>query len=334
MMMNLGSAHPLLSLFLRRLLSSIPTIIAIALLNFILLRLAPGDLVDTMASQAGFVTPEYMAELRSQFGLDQPLHMQLFHFLRRLATFDLGFSYLYNQPVSTLLMERAWATLLLMAASIGAAVSAGIVLGAIASARVGSWWDALISIAALLLYAMPSFWVGLMLIVLMSVKLGWLPIAGIMTIGSSGNILTMSLDVARHLVMPAIALALFYTAIYTRLVRASMLEVYGLDFIRTARAKGVRPLRLVRRHVLRNALLPVVTMVGMQVGTVLGGTVVIESVFSWPGLGQLSFDAITQRDFNLMGAILFLSSIVVVIVNISVDILYRILDPRIGASDA
>jgi peptide/nickel transport system permease protein len=184
-------------------------------------------------------------------------------------------------------------------------------------------------VGALVVYATPVFWLGLMLIVLFSIKLGWLPSGGMSDVRAANKGLAYAWDVSRHLVLPVFTMALFYVAIYTRLMRASMLEVYGLDFITTARAKGLSEGVIAWTHALRNALLPVVTLAGMQVGHLLGGSVLIETVFGWPGLGRLVFDALVQRDLNLLLGILFVSSVVVVLVNLAVDLVYGLLDPRI-----
>jgi peptide/nickel transport system permease protein len=191
--------------------------------------------------------------------------------------------------------------------------------------------DRVISILSLLFYSIPGFWIGLMLIVLFSVTLGWLPSGGSETIGSSLTGLPALLDRARYMVLPATSLALFYVAIYARLTRAAMIEVKSQDFIRTARAKGVSPFMVTTRHVLRNALIPITTMAGMHIGSMLGGAVVVETVYSWPGLGRLAFEAVMGRDFTVLLGILLLSSLLVIAANATVDLLHAWLDPRIGA---
>jgi peptide/nickel transport system permease protein len=216
-----------------------------------------------------------------------------------------------------------------MSVSIALAVTLGVVLGVLAARHVNRPADGAIAVLALLSYAYAHVLDRLMLIVLFSVKLGWLPTGGMMTIGANLSAVARALDVAHHLVLPTVSLALFYAAIYTRLMRASMLEVYGQDYVRTAHAKGLGEARVTIRHVLRNALLPVVTMVGVQVGSLLGGSVLVESVFGWPGLGRLAFEAVQQRDYNLLLGILFMSSLLVIAVNVVVDLLYAVLDPRI-----
>ncbi|MGD9943792.1 MAG: ABC transporter permease, partial [Burkholderiaceae bacterium] len=314
----------------RRAWQSLLTILLVAVMNFCLLAAAPGDLADVLAGESGAATPEYMTQLRESYGLDRPFAEQLARYVGHLARLDLGYSFRQSAPVLDVIQQRLPATLLLMLVSLGLALLAGIALGALAARRPHTWFDNCVSTFALLAYATPLFWLGLMMIVLFSVKLDLLPSSGISEIGLvHDGFAAMALDVARHLVLPASTLALFYMAVFTRMTRAAMIEVYGLDFVRTARAKGISEGRLLVRHVLRNAILPVVTSAGMQVGAVLGGSVVIESVFSWPGLGRLSFEAIMQRDMNLLLGVLFVSSVLVVMINLLVDLLYTRLDPRI-----
>jgi len=313
---------------LRRVAQLVPVVLMIAALNFVLLHLAPGDAADVLAGQAGHATPEFVEELRREFGLDRPLHARFFIFVGKVLALDLGRSPIQQTTVAKLILERLPATLLLMLSAILVATVLGVLLGVVAAVRHNKWADRLISVAALVAYATPMFWLGLMLIVLFSVYLDVLPSGGMAKIGSGYTGAAYALDVLQHLVLPAATLALFYVAIYTRLTRSSILEVYRLDFIRTARAKGL-PERSVARHALRNALLPVVSLAGVQLGHLLGGSVLVETVFAWPGLGRLLFDALMQRDVNLLLGILFVSSVVVILVNLLVDLLYARLDPRI-----
>lgn len=313
----------------RRLAQMVLVVLGIGTVNFLLLHLAPGDAAQVLAGESGSASPEYIAALRRQFGLDQPFPVQFGHYLVRLLTFDLGFSHRQGLPVATLILDRLPATLLLMSASIGLAVLLGCALGFLAARRAGGLADALISGLALLFYATPVFWVGLMLTVVFAVWLDWFPVGGMRAIGATSGPGAI-LDIAHHLVLPATTLGLFYMATYTRLMRASVLDVQDRDFVRTARAKGLADGRIAWRHVLRNATLPIVTTVGVQVGSILGGAVLVETVFSWPGLGRLAFEALFQRDLNLLLGILFLSSILVGVANLAVDLAYARLDPRIG----
>lgn len=320
---------PTLAFLARRLLQLGPVVLAIAALNFALLHMAPGDVADIIAASSGGAPVEFVEELRRNFGLDRPLWEQFLAFLGRLLMLDLGWSHIQQAPVLELVMERVPATLLLMMAAILVAVAAGMLLGILAAMRHRSWIDAVLSVLALVVYATPQFWLGLMLIVLFSVTLGILPSGGMMTIATDLSWSARALDIGRHLVLPALTLGLFYVALYTRLMRASMLEVFTLDFITTARAKGLSETRIGFVHAARNALLPVVTLAGVQIGHILGGSILVETVFGWPGLGRLVFDALLQRDLPLLLGVLLVSSVVVVLVNLLVDLLYGLLDPRI-----
>src|SRR5438876_6252626 len=317
------------SYVLRRLLQAVPVIFAILVLNFLLLHLAPGDAAQVLAGEAGSASPEYMAQLRHRFGLDRPVAVQLLLYVKNMLTLDLGFSFRHNMPVVELIAGRLGPTLLLMLTTLVLSVTAGIGLGLLAAARAGSWRDTLISILALVSYATPLLWVGLMLIVVFSLKLDWLPTSGMETVAAFHEGWSRVLDIARHLILPAVTLSLFYMALYTRLMRAAMLEQAGMDYVTTARAKGVSEGRITLAHVVRNAVLPVVTVAGVQLGGLLGGSIVVESVFAWPGLGFLAFQALFARDFNLLLGIFFLSASLVVVVNLGVDLLYTFLDPRI-----
>ncbi|MEM7669953.1 MAG: ABC transporter permease [Pseudomonadota bacterium] len=314
---------------LKRLLQAVPIVFAIVIMNFFLLQMAEGDAVDVLAGEAGSATPEYMAELRAKFGLDKPLPVQLAIYLKNVLSFDLGYSFRHEMPVSELILDRLLPTLLLMISTILLAVGFGIFLGLLAATGLNTWRDTAISIFALITYATPLFWVGLMLIVVFSLGLGWFPTSGMENFAAFHEGWDRVIDIAHHLVLPTITLSLFYLALYTRLMRASMLEQYGQDYVTTARAKGVTERRIVFVHVLRNALLPVVTMAGVQVGALIGGSVIVESVFAWPGLGMLAFEALFARDLNLLLGIFLLSALLVVAVNLVVDIVYSTLDPRI-----
>jgi peptide/nickel transport system permease protein len=315
----------------RRLLQAGFSVVAIIVLGFALLHLAPGDPVDVLAGEFGTASPEYLMQLRHEFGLDRPLSIQLLTYFENVLQLNLGFSQRNNMTVLDLILSRLPATLLLMTTSIALSFFAGLVLGVAAARRVNKLADNLISVFALLCYAIPLFWLGLMAIVLFTVKLGLLPGDGIFTIGADYGWFGYTLDVARHLILPAASLALFHMAVYTRLMRASMLEVYSLDYVRTARAKGLTQRRVALAHVLPNAILPMVSMVGVQIGPMLGGAVLVETVFGWPGLGRLAFDAILQRDYNLLLGILLFSSMLVVVTNFVIDLIYGWLDPRIEA---
>lgn len=318
----------ILSLAGRRLAASIPSLLIILVGVFLLLQLAPGDAVDALIAQMGGGGDA--AAMRAELGLDQSVAAQLAQYLWRLVRFDLGFSSIYGKPVATVIFERLPATLLLMTSSLSFAFFFGLLFGVIAARRVNRWPDTVISTIGLLFYATPSFWFGLMAIVLFAVHLQWLPAGGYESVGEGLTGAARALDIARHFVLPTLTLGLIFLAIYLRIMRASMLEVLTLDFVRTARAKGLDETRVVVRHVLRNAMLPMVTLIGLQAGTMLGGSVVVESVFSLPGLGRLAYEAVVQRDLNTLLGIVFISALLVIFVNFLVDLVYARLDPRIA----
>lgn len=314
---------------LRRLLQAVPTVLVIVCLNFLLLHLAPGDAADVLAGEAGSATPEFMAQLRSTFGLDQPLGLQLLIYIKQIVTFDLGYSFRHGMPVLELILSRLGPTLLLMVTVLLLSVGLGVLLGSFAARKLNRWQDNLISMITVLGYATPVFWAGLMLIVLFSIKLGWFPTSGMQQVAAFYEGAAKLFDIAHHLVLPTVTLTLFYLALYTRLMRASVLDQFSMDYVVTARAKGLTERQIARRHVLRNAVLPVLTMAGVQVGALLGGAVVVETVFAWPGLGLLAYESLFARDLNLLLGIFFISSCLVVIVNLLVDVAYSLLDPRI-----
>src|SRR3954447_196110 len=318
-----------LFLALRRLAASLPTLVLILVLLFLLLQLAPGDTVDALVGQIGGGDVAMIEELRRFYGLDATVPVQLGRYLLRLVQLDLGFSAIYGKPVATVIAERLPVTLLLMSASLSLAFAGGTALGILAARRVNRWPDTLISTLGLVFYATPSFWFGLMGIVLFAVTLGWLPSGGYEEIGAGYTGLQRALDIALHLVMPTVTLGLIFLATYLRIMRASMLEVMGLEFVRAARAKGLSETAVVVRHAFRNALLPIVTLIGLQAGTMLGGSVVVESVFALPGLGRLAYESVVQRDLNTLLGIVFVSALLVIVVNFVVDLLYARLDPRI-----
>lgn len=313
----------------RRLIKAVFILFAIVVINFLLVRAAPGDPATVMAGEAGAADEQFVQQLREQFGLDRPLHEQLGIYLSDVATGDLGYSYRQQRPVWDLIAERLPATLILTGAAFILALAAGIGLGTLAAMNVGRWSDSAITVLALVSYATPIFWVGLMLILLFSVQLGWLPAFGYETIGAGYTGWERITDIAEHMVLPVITLGLFYMAVYARLTRASILEVRDMDFVKTARAKGLGETRIVLKHVLRNAILPVITFAGIQAGHLVGGSILIETVFAWPGIGRLAFDAVLQRDYQVLLGIFFVTSVLVIVFNILTDLVYSLIDPRI-----
>ena len=314
---------------LRRVMKSIAVILAIVVFNFLLIHAAPGDPATVMAGQSGSADPQYMEQLRRQFGLDRPLAEQLWIYLRGVVMLDLGYSHRQQVGVARLILDRLPATLLLTGAAFLIAVSGGVTFGALAARRVGTWADSAITVLALAFYATPLFWVGLMLVLLFSVTLEWLPSFGMSDPGLSLTGLALAWDVTRHLVLPAVTLGLFYLAVYARLTRATMLEVADQDFVKTARAKGVPEGRVLRAHVLRNALLPVITFAGIQAGQLVGGSILVETVFAWPGIGRLAFEALLARDYQVLMGVFFATSVMVVAFNLLTDLLYALVDPRV-----
>lgn len=321
----------LLRLVLQRLAASLPCLVIIVLALFFLLQLAPGDAVDALIAQMGSGDDAMGSMLRDQYGLGGSTTGRLLAYMTRLLSLDLGMSVQYGQPVLQVILSRLPVTVLLMTSALLIAFGAGSAVGVVAARRANRWPDTLISTLGLVFYAMPSFWFGLMGILVLSVWLGWLPSGGFTDLAAAHAGVRHVLDIAVHLLMPTITLALIYFAIYLRVMRASMLEVMTLDFVRTARAKGLRESTVLVRHVLRNALLPLVTILGLQAGSMLGGSVVVESVFSLPGLGRLALDAVLARDLNMLLGIVLMSSVLVIAINFIVDLVYARLDPRIDS---
>ena len=318
---------------LARLVKAVFILLAILVLNFSLIHAAPGDPASVMAGEAGATDEQFLEDLRRRFGLDQPFHVQLWIYIKGAVQLDLGYSYRRSMPVADLIWDRLPATLLLTATAFVISIIFGVIAGVAAAARQGRWSDSIISALALLFYATPLFWVALMAALLFSVVLGWLPGFGYETVGANYTGFARALDIGRHLVLPATTLGLFFTAIYVRMTRASMLEVSRLDFVKTARAKGLSPGVIQRRHILRNALLPVITLAGLQAGQIVGGAVLTETVFAWPGIGRLMFEAISQRDYNVLLGVFFVSAAMVLLFNLITDIVYVIVDPRIRITE-
>ncbi len=315
--------------FLRKIIYSAILLLAVIVLNFLLLHLAPGDPVDTLVGEMGGATPELIAQLRADYGLDKSLPEQLLTYVVRMAKGDLGQSFNYDQPVFSLIMDRLPATLLLVITALVLAIFFGTLLGIIAAQKPKSLFSGVVTVVSLAGYAAPVFWTGIMLLILFAYWFPIFPAFGMKEVGSGARGLSYILDILRHLVLPAVSLASIYLAIYSRMARASMMDVLGSDYIRTARSKGLSERVVVYRHALKNAVLPVVTMAGLQFSQMIAGAVVVETVFSWPGMGQLAFEAILRRDHPLLLGILFFSTLIVVVVNMLTDLSYRLLDPRI-----
>jgi len=317
-----------------RLLQGIALVLAVVVLNFVLVHAAPGDPVETIAGASGGMSEELKAELRTQYGLDRPLPVQLAVYLGKVVRGDLGHSYFFNVPVSGLIAERVPATLLLVLASVLVAFLAGTALGVLSSRKPNGPLSQAITVLSLVGFAAPVFWTGIMLVILFASVVPLFPVSGMRDVESlsSAESLAGLVDVLHHLVLPTLTLALVYLAQYSRLARASMLDVLGSDFIRTARAKGLAEGVVLYKHALRNAVLPVITILGLQFGNVMAGAILVETVFNWPGLGRLAFESVLRRDYPTILGVLLFSSVVVVIMNQLTDLAYRLVDPRIKVS--
>lgn len=297
----------------QRFVASVITLLGVSVIVFLMVRLLPGDPAQVLA---GFLaTEEDIERIRVELRLDRPLHIQYGIFLSRLVRGDLGRSARTSQPVIEELQPRLVSTLKLAFASAGLAALLGIVAGTLAASRPYSRFDYLLSLTTLFGVSMPVYWLGLMLIILFAVNLNWLPAAGSDQPGS--------------IILPSLTLAAFSVALIARMTRASMLEVLGQDYVRTARSKGVSETFVIARHALKNALIPIITVVGLQFGTLLGGAVLTESVFGWPGMGLLLVDSIFSRDYAVVQGIVLVFSSLFILTNLLVDLLYAVIDPRI-----
>ncbi|MSQ72861.1 MAG: ABC transporter permease [Betaproteobacteria bacterium] len=290
--------------------------------------MAPGDPIQALIGDFP-APPEYVARVREQFGLDLPWWQQLLSYVQNVVQGDLGYSFANRRPVQELLWERLGNTLILTVSALVFATCAGIALGIAAARRPRTWIDKLVTFTSLLGFSIPVFWLGQVLILFFAVKLDWLPAQGMISSRENYEGLAYAADVASHLLLPALALSLRYLVSTARLTRTSMLEALGSDYIVTARAKGVRAMRLLYVHALPNALLPVVTSVGYNFGYVLAGSALIETVFSWPGLGRLLYDAMLARDTPVILGIFLVGAGTAVIANLITDLAYGWLDPRI-----
>ena len=315
----------------RRLLSAIPVLAIVLLLTFLLLENASGDAVDAYLVSIGGGDAALRETLRSQYGLDQSMLARLWLYLSSVARLDLGWSITFDRPVLSLILERLPNTLLLMGSATALSFALGSTLGIIAGAKPGSLRDRGLSTLSLALYAMPGFWLGLVLVIAFSVKLRWFPTSGIETIASSKHGLERAFDIARHLILPVASLGFIYLALFLRVMRSAMADIWRLDFVAFARSKGLSQRRIVLRHVARNAALSLVTVLGLQSAAMLGGSVVVESVFAVPGFGRLAQEAVSGRDTPLLMGIILTSAVFVILVNLVVDLLYGALDPRVGA---
>jgi peptide/nickel transport system permease protein len=315
--------------FVKRLVQSIPLILFVMAINFLIIRAAPGDPITYLYGSSSEVSAEQMHRLREELGLTQPLYVQYVLYLRQLLRGDLGFSVINRKPVLGLILERIPATLMLMSAAFVFSVIVGGLWGVVSAVTARTQIDYWVTVASLFGYSMPTFWLGLLLILVFSLQVGWFPTMGMVTLGGERSGLPGLVDILHHLVLPTITLGTFYLATYARLIRASMLEVMGQEFITTAWAKGL-PARLVYyKHALRNALLPVITIAGLQIGFMFTGAVLTETIFAWPGMGSLTYQAILQRDYALLMGLFLMVSVCVISMNLVTDVVYTFVDPRI-----
>lgn len=315
---------------IRRLAYGVLMMAGVVILNFFLIRLAPGDPAEVIAGDMGGATAEVLASIRAEYGLDQPLLTQLWVYLTDMARGDLGMSYFFNKPVAELIGDRIGATILLVVTAQVFAIVIGTAMGVLAARRPNGIFSGVVSIIATIGYAVPVFWMGIMLLILFASILPIFPVEGMADIRlRNASWFVQAVDILHHLFLPAFSLAIIYLAIYARLARASMIDVLGADYIRTARAKGAAERTVLFRHALRNAALPIITVAGLQFGALISGALLVETVFNWPGLGTLAFDAILRRDYTTMLGVLFFAAAMVVIANIITDLCYRLADPRL-----
>lgn len=303
---------------------AIPVLIGVSLIAFLILRLAPGDPVQLMLPS--HATRDEIEELRASLGLDRPLAMQYVLWLGQVLQGNLGKSLFTSGPVLHELLERFPNTLVLTCAAIGVAVLLGMPLGILAAARRGTAVDAGSMVASVIGWSMPNFWIGLILVIVFSVWLRWLPTGGMYDIMAEERAFG---DLLRHLVLPTITLAVGHMAYVARFTRSSLLEALSQDYIRTARAKGLHEGLVILRHGLRNSLIPIISVLGVSIGHLLGGAVIVETVFSWPGLGSLMVHSIMNRDFPVVQGAMLFAAVVFIVVNLGADLLYAVVDPRI-----
>jgi len=317
----------------KKLISAIVTVFLITCVNFVIFRLAPGDPVRMMFGDPR-VTAEQMQTVREQFGLNKSLGGQFLSYMKELAKGNMGISFSHKKPVLQVIGERVPNTLILVLTALIIAIIAGVSLGALAGWRSGSRFDQIIVSASLAVYSVPSFAFGLILLLLFSFILFIFPLGGMSTAASGFTGFRHILDVGWHLVLPAISIIFWYIGEYVILTRSSMVDVLGKDYIITARAKGLKEKKILKGHALRNALLPVITMSGINFAFAIGGVIEAETVFSWPGIGRLTYDAVMKRDYPLLQGIFLIFAVSVVFVNLFIDLLYGYIDPRIKRGGA
>ena len=312
-----------------RLGQAIGLLLAVVVVVFFLIQLAPGAAALYLAGAQGVGDAEFLAQVRADYGLDQPLLVQLGTYVGNVAQLDLGDSIYFNEPVLGLIIERLFATMLLAGTSLLFAVGLGVAIGVYTARRPESPMSSAATVTSLVGFSTPVFYSAIMVIVLFAAKWSLLPVGGMEDVRYDGNWVGETIDLLQHLFLPALSLGIIYLAIYSRRARASMLEVLESDYIRTARAKGAQERVVVYKHALRNAVIPVITAAGLQVGNLLSGALLVEVVFAWPGIGRLAVDSIFRRDSPMLLGIMIFSSAMVIVANLLTDLVYRLIDPRI-----
>jgi peptide/nickel transport system permease protein len=314
---------------IQRILLGLFLLIAVIVLNFLLLQLAPGDVVDAMLAEGGGGDPVLAEKLRASYGLDQPIYIQLFKYLGQVLSGDLGYSFYYDDSVSALILGHLPTTLMLTLSALVLAVGIGTLFGVYAAIKPRGIFSNFVTVFSLLGYATPVFWLGMIILLVFALYLPLFPAFGIRSIPEPEHLFDRILDLINHLVLPTFTLAILYLANYSRLSRASMLDVLGADYIRTARTKGLSEFKVIFKHALKNAALPVVTMAGLQLGHIFSGAVLVETVFSLPGLGPLLYESIMRRDYPVILGVLFGAASTTIVANIITDLVYKRMDPRI-----
>lgn len=317
---------------LARIAQALGLILAVMCLCFSLIHLAPGDAADVIAGDASASDPELLAEIRAEYGLDKPFIQQLGIYVSNVARGDLGDSIWDGESVSSKIFDRIGPTALLAFTALAFAFVVGVTIGTVAARRPTSLMSQGITVLALFGFSMPAFWSGLLLLIFVAVKIDFFPVSGNHDLDFEGNWFESLLDLGQHLILPAFTLGIIFLAQYSRLSRASMLEVLESDYVRTARAKGLSEGSVLFKHGLRNGLIPVVTVLGLQFGTAFSGAILVETVFAWPGIGRLAFDAVLRRDAPVLLGVLLLASVVIIVANLVTDLAYRWIDPRIRVS--
>lgn len=309
-----GKKVPMLSFLIRRLLQTIPTVLAVVLLVFVLFSVVPGSIVSSMSDDAD---PQVELRMKKQLGLDDPVYVRFGAYIAKLATGDFGMSFRTREPVTSMIAKRAWPTLQLIFTAMAFAVLLGVPLGFIAALRPGGLVDSAAMVLAVSGLSIAKFWLGLVLMYLFALKLGWLPSFGY---GDGG---------LKYVLLPAVTLGVSPMALFARTTRAAVLEIMTADFVRTARSKGMSETRVVKWHVMRNALVIILTTVGLQFGGLMGQAVVVEKLFSWPGIGSLLVDSVLQRDIPAVQGSILVVVLAFLAINLLIDVLYGVIDPRI-----